>query len=112
SGNLASQPLQHLRQQAPAVPQGAGPIHCQGGSVPDVFPQPRGKGAPPRLGTGGTVRRASVLADAPVRLLFGQCGGRTAARRQGGGTTGGDGLERPGDRKSTRLNSSHVKISY
>src|SRR5690606_40160718 len=44
-------------------------------------------------------------------LEVGAHDGSAFARQQGRGR-GADAGRRPGDRKSTRLNSSHVKISY
>src|SRR3990172_3693460 len=46
--------------------------------------------------------RSSPSSSAPRRLIFWTC--RTSRRRRG--------RRRPGDRKSTRLNSSHGYISY
>src|SRR5690554_7588043 len=57
------------------------------------------------------------LSDPPVtaivRKSIGKCAQALGVRQDSGAPDiGRDGLWYPGDRKSTRLNSSHVRISY
>src|SRR5258707_4383932 len=51
---------------------------------------PRGKGCPPRVRSGATIMTASMEQTKPLCFMFAD----------------------DGDRKSTRLNSSHANISY
>src|SRR5690606_41315826 len=78
----------------------------------------------PRRPAGGARRRAGHLVALPLRPESGMATAlpavaagpqrRRPADRPGGsaGHTGSGQSESDGDRKSTRLNSSHVKISY
>src|SRR5438067_9821824 len=59
------------------------------------------------------IRRPPRSTLFPYTTLFPICERpRVARRNAGGGARPGRAHRRPGDRKSTRLNSSHVSISY
>src|SRR5699024_12094923 len=83
-------------------------------SLHDALPIYRGRGLPP-----GELRRGVQLPDHPLPAglprLCGE-GPHLAQARRGlcvlGGAPHLHRLRQPGDRKSTRLNSSHVSISY